>query len=64
MVFYILDLLMVFHCQPINNALKDCLSKWYTDDEFKDYCKELYLKKRSAYRATGIKIKAKDSLVK
>lgn len=48
-------LLMVVKCRPQNSALKECLSSWYNNEEFKQLCTELYLKERSEYRRTGQK---------
>lgn len=48
-------LAMVYKCRPQNNAMKDCLTHWYQDAEFKKECTAVYLADRSEYRATGIK---------
>lgn len=48
------NLLMVVKCRNQNSALKECLTKWYNDEEFKERCKKLYLEERSNYRSTGI----------
>lgn len=45
---------MVFSCRKENAALKECLSKWYQDEEFKNRCKNEYLNERSEYRRTGV----------
>ncbi|NP_001140193.1 COX assembly mitochondrial protein homolog [Bombyx mandarina] len=49
------SLLMVVKCRSPNAALKDCLSNWYNNEEFKKICTEEYLKERSEYRRTGVK---------
>ncbi|XP_063829531.1 COX assembly mitochondrial protein homolog [Ostrinia nubilalis] len=49
------SLLMVVKCRKQNSALKDCITAWYRNDEFKQLCTEEYLKERSEYRRTGIK---------
>ncbi|XP_013199404.2 COX assembly mitochondrial protein homolog [Amyelois transitella] len=49
------SLLMVVTCRKQNAAMKDCLTNWYRNDEFRNICTEEYLKKRSEYRQTGIK---------
>ncbi|KAG6443313.1 COX assembly mitochondrial protein homolog [Manduca sexta] len=49
------SLLMVVKCRPQNSALKDCLSSWYQNQEFKDLCTEQYLKERSEFRRTGVR---------
>ncbi|XP_053987401.1 COX assembly mitochondrial protein homolog [Hylaeus volcanicus] len=47
--------LMVIKCRDQNSALKACLTKWYTDEKFKELCTQEYIEERSAYRRTGIK---------
>lgn len=49
------SLLMVVKCRHENSVLKDCLSNWYQNDDFKQLCTEEYLKERSEFRKTGIK---------
>lgn len=56
------SLLMVFSCRNENTALKDCLGRWYQDEEFKKRCTNEYLAERSEYRRTGIKQKQKGRL--
>ena len=51
---------MVITCRKQNNALRNCLTKWYQDEEFKTICKEEYLKERSEFRRTGIPQKKKS----
>lgn len=48
------SVLMVVNCRKENSALKDCLGRWYFDEEFKKRCTEEYLNKRSEYRRTGV----------
>ncbi|KAK5640767.1 hypothetical protein RI129_009314 [Pyrocoelia pectoralis] len=48
------SVLMVVKCRNENSALKDCLGRWYHDEEFKSRCTEEYLNERSEYRRTGI----------
>lgn len=48
-------LLMVVKCRNENSILRECLTKWYQNDEFRGLCTEQYLKERSEYRATGTK---------
>nr|XP_022900404.1 COX assembly mitochondrial protein homolog [Onthophagus taurus] len=50
------NVLMVINCQKQNGQLKDCLTKWYNDDDFKMRCREEYLKDRSQYRRTGVPV--------
>ncbi|XP_060523238.1 COX assembly mitochondrial protein homolog [Cylas formicarius] len=47
-------LLMVVQCRKENANLKACLTKWYNDEDFKEHCKQEYLKERTEYRRTGI----------
>lgn len=46
--------LMVVKCRKENTALKACLTKWYTNEDFVEECKQQYLDERSEYRRTGI----------
>jgi len=48
------SILMVFACRKENAALKECLGRWYQDEEFKSRCRDEYLKERSEYRLTGV----------
>lgn len=45
---------MVVKCRKENADLKECLTRWYNDEEFKKECTEEYLQERSEYRRTGI----------
>lgn len=56
------NVLMVFSCQKENSELKECLSQWYKDEDFKKRCTEEYLNERSEYRRTGITQKQKQRL--
>ncbi|XP_065355725.1 COX assembly mitochondrial protein homolog [Calliphora vicina] len=47
-------ILMVATCRKQNSALRDCLTTWYSNDAFKEECKQIYLQERSEYRRTGI----------
>ncbi|XP_066253147.1 COX assembly mitochondrial protein homolog [Euwallacea similis] len=51
------NILMVVKCRKENTKLKDCLTKWYNHEPFKEQCKNLYLEERSEYRRTGIPTK-------
>uniref|UniRef100_T1JIQ4 COX assembly mitochondrial protein n=1 Tax=Strigamia maritima TaxID=126957 RepID=T1JIQ4_STRMM len=46
---------MIVLCRKENAALKECLTKWYQNEEFKQICTEEYLRERSEYRRSGIK---------
>ncbi|PNF25150.1 COX assembly mitochondrial protein-like protein [Cryptotermes secundus] len=48
------SIFMVITCRKENTALKNCLDKWYQNEEFKNKCKEEYLDERSEFRRTGI----------
>ncbi|KAI4457204.1 cox assembly mitochondrial protein [Holotrichia oblita] len=56
------SVLMVVRCREQNSALKECLSHWYQDKDFKERCKKEYLKERSEYRRTGVTQKQKSSV--
>lgn len=49
------SLSMVITCRKQNALLKDCLSNWYQNDDFRCICTEEYLKERGEFRRTGIK---------
>lgn len=49
--------LMVVKCRKENTALRDCLTGWYQNEDFKKLCTEQYLKQRSEYRRTGVSTK-------
>ncbi|XP_030751909.1 COX assembly mitochondrial protein homolog [Sitophilus oryzae] len=51
------NVLMVIKCREQNNNLKKCLTEWYNNEEFKEYCKNLYLEERTEFRRTGIPLK-------
>jgi COX assembly protein 1 len=44
---------MVIKCRKENNELKECLTKWYKDENFWKECTEEYLNDRAEYRRTG-----------
>lgn len=54
------SVLMVLSCRKENNALKNCLTKWYEDEDFKAECRKEYLAERSEFRRTGIRQKDKQ----
>ncbi|XP_054163461.1 COX assembly mitochondrial protein homolog [Oppia nitens] len=53
------SLLMVVKCRTENTRLKNCLSDWYNNEDFRHHCQEIYLNERSEYRRTGVKSKTK-----
>ncbi|EFA08617.1 COX assembly mitochondrial protein homolog [Tribolium castaneum] len=56
------NILMTFMCRKENAALKECLTRWYEDEDFKNRCKEEYLNERSEYRRTGVTQKQKQRM--
>ncbi|XP_046987628.1 COX assembly mitochondrial protein homolog [Schistocerca americana] len=48
------SLSMVIKCRKENDALRDCLTRWYQDEDFKRECQEEYLSERTEFRRTGI----------
>lgn len=46
---------MVLECRKENDAFKNCMNEWFYNKEFVEECKEIYLKRRSEFRTTGIK---------
>lgn len=52
--------LMVVKCRSENSALKECLTKWYENEQFRSECSEIYLNQRSEYRRTGITKKMRE----
>ncbi|XP_071502432.1 COX assembly mitochondrial protein homolog [Diadema antillarum] len=50
---------MVVKCREENNAMKQCITKHYQDQEFFDMCKKEYLQERSEFRKTGVRMKDK-----
>lgn len=40
-------------CRAENNIMKECLNRWYSDEDFRQECKEIYLQRRSEFRRTG-----------
>lgn len=53
-------LLMVVTCRNENSGLKECLTNWYQNEQFKAECAEIYLNQRSEYRRTGITRKMRE----
>lgn len=53
---------MVYKCQTENEALKNCLTKWYRDEHFVQECTDIYLKERAEYRRTGLTKKQRQTL--
>lgn len=41
-------------CKPQLNDMNNCLAKYYKDKEFREECEQIYLDRRSKYRATGV----------
>lgn len=53
-------LMMWYTCRAQNNNLKDCMIRWYSDEGFKEECKQIYLAERSEFRRTGISKKRRE----
>ncbi|CAA9999077.1 unnamed protein product [Nesidiocoris tenuis] len=47
---------LVVKCQDTNKVMKECLTRWFRDDDFRKLCQDEYLEERSRYRRTGKKI--------
>lgn len=56
------SVLMVALCRNENTALRSCLEKWYNDEQFKEECKQEYLKERSEFRKTGVNPNKRQNL--
>jgi len=56
-------LLMVVKCRKENDALKECLTQWYNNAEFRQQCTDEYLRERAEYRRTGVRKKAMEKYV-
>ena len=52
---------MTFKCRKELNAMKSCMERWYTDEQFKQECTRMYLKKRRDFRIERIKEKLRDA---
>jgi len=53
---------MVITCRKQNQDLKDCMLRWYKDEEFQARCRNEYLAERSEFRKTGITKKKMDTI--
>lgn len=51
---------MTFQCKPETNDLKECMGRWFFDEQFNEECKQIYLDQRSEYRRTGISKKKRE----
>ncbi|XP_036393799.1 COX assembly mitochondrial protein homolog isoform X1 [Megalops cyprinoides] len=49
--------LMVMKCREENAALKECLTKHYTDPTFFEECKQEYIQEKLEFERTGIPAK-------
>nr|CAD7458464.1 unnamed protein product [Timema tahoe] len=52
---------MVVKCRTQNSLLKECLTRWYQDEEFKALCRNEYLSERSEFRRTGLQQKRRTA---
>ncbi|CAH1984280.1 unnamed protein product [Acanthoscelides obtectus] len=55
-------LLMVWKCREQNSMLKECLTHWYQDEDFRNRCTKEYLEERTEYRRTGVTLKQKQRI--
>lgn len=55
-------LLSPFQCKSETAKLKDCMGKWFYNDEYIQECTQIYLNERSEYRRTGISKKQKQRM--
>jgi len=51
---------MVFKCRKQNSELRDCLERWYKNDQLWEECRVEYLKERESFRRTGEPKKIRD----
>ncbi|XP_078044790.1 COX assembly mitochondrial protein homolog [Augochlora pura] len=58
------NVLMVFKCKDENSILKSCLTKWFSDEKFREECTQQYLNDRKRYRTTGVPNKSRFSQLK
>lgn len=56
------SILMVAVCRDENDKLKNCLGKWYKNEDFIKECTEIYLNDRSEFRRTGLQKKYRNYL--
>lgn len=55
---------MFYKCKKEVKILNNCISKWFTNDDFVKECREQYLKDRREYRLTGIGKNAEGQRIK
>lgn len=55
-------IMMWYTCRSQNQGLKDCLTRWYSDEGFKEECTRIYLAERAEFRKTGLSKKKRDYL--
>jgi len=46
---------MFYKCRTEVKGLNDCMSKWFTNEDFIKECRDQYLQERRQYRLTGVK---------
>ncbi|XP_062842169.1 COX assembly mitochondrial protein homolog [Trichomycterus rosablanca] len=54
-------LLMVVKCREQNDALKQCLTRHYTDPVFYEECKQQYIREKQEYERTGVPTKHRNT---
>lgn len=47
--------LMTFKCKKELNDMKACMERWFTDEQFKQECTQMYLNRRKEFRLASIK---------
>uniref|UniRef100_A0A1B6EG66 COX assembly mitochondrial protein n=1 Tax=Clastoptera arizonana TaxID=38151 RepID=A0A1B6EG66_9HEMI len=50
---------MVLMCRNENAKLKECLTSWYNNPDFKEECTKEYLAERAEFRRSGLSSKQK-----
>lgn len=51
---------MSFRCKSQTNQLKECMARWFYDEQFIQECTQIYLDQRTEYRLTGISKKQRE----
>lgn len=55
-------LMMSFNCKPQTEKFKECMARWYYNEDFVKECTQIYLDERSEYRRTGVSKKKEQKL--
>ncbi|XP_054268740.1 COX assembly mitochondrial protein homolog [Macrosteles quadrilineatus] len=54
-------LMMWLNCRQENKNLKSCLANWWNNEDFREECKQKYLRDRTEYRRTGLTMKQRKA---